>query len=310
MSIRPHGISLDYALMDVFAEQALEGNMLAIFTDARGLSDAQMQALARETNLAETTFILPADDPQRESSEGVRVRIFTTVEELPFAGHPTLGTATWLYRNHSVLQGAETITLALNAGPIKVRFRRPEPAEFPAPGDFATMAQLDPVMGKVLPEGDVAHALGLGAEDLDATLPPQIVSTGMPFCIVPLRSLEALGRLDIPQTLAQKFLHSVGAKFFYCLTRADASSGADFRARMQFYNGEDPATGSAAGCAISYLVSRQVVAADTPVLIEQGIEIGRPSRIHVTAGLQDGRPQGVFVGGRTIPVATGQFLLP
>ena len=97
---------LDYSVVDVFAERALEGNPLAVFHDARALSDDEMQALARETNLAETTFVLPADDPEEERVHGVRVRIFTTQEELPFAGHPTLGTASWLYLNHPVLRGA------------------------------------------------------------------------------------------------------------------------------------------------------------------------------------------------------------
>lgn len=314
MSTRPHGFKLDYALVDVFAERALEGNMLAIFTDARGLSDTQMQTLAREMNLSETTFILPADDPRMDFEMGVQVRIFTTREELAFAGHPTLGTASWIYRNHPALKGQETITLALKSGPIDVRFRRPEPSEFPAPGDFATMAQGEPWMGPELPPADIARALGLAVEDLDPTAPAQLVSTGITYCVVPLRSLDALERLAIPQALAEAYLKSVDAKFFYCIARAAGSavagSGADFRARMQFYNGEDPATGSAAGCAAAYLVGRQLAAAETTVMIEQGIEIGRRSRIHVKASLRDGRPHSVFVGGRTIPVAMGRFLLP
>ena len=106
---------LEYAVVDVFAERALEGNPLAIFTDARGLTDDEMQALARETNLAETVFILP-DTAEVEARDGVRVRIFTTEEELPFAGHPTLGTASWLYWNHAVLRGAEEVRLKLHVG--------------------------------------------------------------------------------------------------------------------------------------------------------------------------------------------------
>lgn len=314
MSTRSHGLTLDYALMDVFAERALEGNMLAIFTDARGFSDTQMQTLAQEMNLSETTFILPADDPRLDAETGVQVRIFTTREELAFAGHPTLGTASWLYRNHPILKGRETITLALKSGPIDVRFRRPEAGEFPAPGDFAIMAQGEPWMGPVLPAFDIARALGLAPGDLDPVAPAQLVSTGITYCVVALRSLDALERLAIPQALAETYLASVGAKFFYCITRAGgpraAGSGADFRARMQFYNGEDPATGSAAGCAAAYLVAQQLAGAETTIMIEQGIEIGRRSRIHVKASLRDGRPHSVFVGGRTIPVATGRFLLP
>src|ERR1700709_1129228 len=108
---------LDYSVLDVFAERPLEGNPLAVFHHGRGLPDADMQALARETNLSETTFVLPSEDPEQDRREGVRVRIFTTQEELPFAGHPTLGTASWLHGNHPALRGAEVVTLRLNVGP-------------------------------------------------------------------------------------------------------------------------------------------------------------------------------------------------
>src|SRR3981081_490975 len=118
----------DFAQVDVFAENPLEGNALAIFTDARGLSTEEMQSLARETNLCETTFVIPRE-PEVERERGVQVRIFTTQEELEFAGHPTLGTASWLYWNHPVLRGAEQITLDLRVGPIPVRFGRQTPKQ-------------------------------------------------------------------------------------------------------------------------------------------------------------------------------------
>lgn len=313
---------LPYALVDVFAERPLEGNMLAIFTDARGLTSDQMQALARETNLAETTFILPADDPAAELTEGVRVRIFTTQEELDFAGHPTLGTASWLYWNHPTLRGAETISLNLNAGKIPVRF---QPAQQGKPGVYGTMRQIDPIFTTVHDPAIIAPTLGLAVEDFDSRYPIQTVSTGMPFCIVPVRTMEALSRLEIPQAAAQAYLAQHGAKFFYCLTPLPQGSDADFHARMQFYNGEDPATGSASGCAISWLVQHGIVPSGQQVVIEQGIEIRRPSRLYVRAtkevtayrdvtaneiypkqqpGIFD-----VFVSGRTIPVASGHFFL-
>ncbi len=134
---------LNYSVLDVFAEWAFEGNALAVFHDARGLSDEEMQTLARETNLSETTFIFP-DEAETEACEGVRVRIFTTQEELPFAGHPTLGTATWLHLNHPTLSGAETIALRLNVGRIGVRFYARGEGEV---GVRATMVQKDPVFG-------------------------------------------------------------------------------------------------------------------------------------------------------------------
>jgi trans-2,3-dihydro-3-hydroxyanthranilate isomerase len=301
---------LDHAQVDVFAERPLEGNALAIFTDARGLSTAEMQALARETNLSETTFILPRE-PEIERERGVHVRIFLTTEEVPFAGHPTLGTASWLYWNHPVLRGAPQITLDLGVGPIPVRLIPPQPGES---GVFGTMKQNDPTFGEPINNREeravLAAALGLMPEDLDPNLPAQPVSTGMSFCIVPLRSIDVAARLRIPQQSARAHLDRIGAKYFHCITRANANSGVDWHARMQFDTGEDPATGSASGCTISYLVRHGVAASGQPIVIEQGIEILRPSRIHVSAALENNNVTKVFVGGRTILVASGRFFLP
>ena len=300
----------DFAQVDVFAENPLEGNALAIFTDARGLSSDEMQALARETNLSETTFIIPRA-PEVESERGVQVRIFLTTEEVPFAGHPTLGTASWLYCHHPIFHDAEQITLDLGIGRIPVRFTKPQSCE---QGIFGTMHQKDPIFGEIRysreDHNSIAAALGLTPDDLDPDLPAQVVSTGMSFCVVPLRSLDVAARLRISPLLARTYLDRIGTKFFYCITRASANSGADWHARMQFDRGEDPATGSASGCAISYLVRHGAVASGRPIIIEQGIEMLRPSRIHVSAVLEGGLVAKVFVGGRTISVANGRFFLP
>lgn len=298
--------TLDWAQVDVFAERALEGNQLAIYTDARGLSTEEMQALARETNLSETTFILPRA-PEVEQERGVHVRIFTVQEELMFAGHPTLGTASWLYWNHPVLRGAEQITLDLRVGPIPVRFVEPAAGE---QGVYGTMRQNDPVFGDTHDHATIAAALNFLPGDLDPEMPIQTVSTGMAFCIVPLRSLTVAQRLKIPQHSAQAYLDRSDAKFFHCIARADAASGADWHARMQFYNGEDPATGSASGCTIAYLVRHGFAASGQPVVLEQGVEMLRPSRIYVSAARSGEKVTDVFVGGRTIPVASGRFFMP
>jgi len=307
-SSRPSASSrtFDYALVDVFAERPLEGNPLAVFTDARGLSTGEMQAIARETNLSETTFIVPRP-PEVERERGVQVRIFTVAEELQFAGHPTLGTASWLYWNHASLRGAEQIMLDLRVGPIPVRFDAPGKEE---QGVFGTMKQNDPAFGEIHDRTALAEALGLAGDDLDPKLPAQTVSTGMAFCIVPLRSTQAAARLAIPQNKARAYLERSDAKFFHCITRADAGSGADWHARMQFYNGEDPATGSASGCAIAYLVRHGLAASGQTVVIEQGVEMHRPSRIHVSATIDGAQVSNGFVGGRTIPVAMGRLFLP
>lgn len=296
------GRTFDWAQVDVFAERPLEGNMLAIFTDATGLSDGEMQALARETNLSETTFILPST-AEEEREHGARVRIFTVDEELPFAGHPTLGTASWLWGNHPTWQGADEIRLRLNVGTVPVRFQKPAPGET---GVHGQMRQRDPQFGAIPERAAVAAACGVRQEDLHPDLPPQVVSTGLPFCVVPLVSLEALQRVQVQGTLAEPLLERIGAKFFYVMTR---TGNATWRARMPFKGSDDPATGSAAGCAISYLVHCGAVAPGAPQVIEQGVEVRRPSRIYVQAGNQDGKVTDAFVGGRTIPVATGRFTL-
>lgn len=297
---------LDYALLDVFAERSLAGNPLAVFTDARGLDSEVMQALARETNLSETTFILPRD-PDLERERGVQVRIFTTREELKFAGHPVLGTATWLHMHHPVMQAAENIALDLAIGRIEVSFSMKNSNKY---GIFATMRQNDPIFGQVHDRAEVAAVLNLSIEDLDPVLPVQTVSTGLPFCIVPLRSLGVARRLAIPSDVAMSYLKKSDARFFYCVCRADHASGADWHARMQFYGGEDPATGSASGCAAAYLVRHGALASGETAEVEQGVEIVRPSRIHIQASLRDGKIVDVLVGGRTILVATGRFFLP
>jgi trans-2,3-dihydro-3-hydroxyanthranilate isomerase len=297
--------NLDYTVLDVFAERALEGNPLAVFHDGSDLSTDQMQAIARETNLSETTFIIRSGpDACAPDDHAVRVRIFTTQEELPFAGHPTLGTATWLWLNDERLRGLETITLALTAGRIPVRFF----ADSTQHKTNAEMRQNDPVFHPSLDPAETAHALGLSAYDLLPGHAPQVISTGMAQCIVALRSVEVLSRLAVPQQIAAPWLASKGAKFAYCIAPTD--DPLHWRARMQFYGAEDPATGSAAGCAIAWLVSQSLVPVDQLVTITQGVEIFRPSELRVSASFEGGRTYDVRVGGSTIPVAQGRLFLP
>ena len=304
---------LGYSILDVFAERPLEGNPLAVVHDGRGLSDAQMQAIARETNLSETTFVLPADDPDQERRDGVRVRIFTTREELPFAGHPTLGTATWLHLHYGPTRGAEDLTLRLNVGPIRVQLKPDDTVER---GIYATMWQPDAVFGEVHPRPAVARVLGLAEEDLLEGTEPQTVSTGNPFCVVALKP-EALTRLAIPQAGASAWLREHRTRFFYCIAPESGRAGSGqgdaqpvWRARMQFYSGEDPATGSAAGCAIAWMVRHRWVESGVQVKLRQGIDMGRPSRLEVQAVRQGDRVGSITVSGSTIEVADGRFFLP
>jgi len=292
-----------YSILAVFAERPLEGNPLAVFHDAHALSGTEMQALARETNLAETAFILPCD-PETEQRDGVRVRIFTTAEELNFAGHPTLGTASVLRLAAPEVAVDNTIRLRLNVGTVPVRFR--------GEGLDGEMTQPDPAFGAELDRAEVARLLGLKADDLDPALAPQIVSTGTPFAIVVLRNLEPLGRLKVNQDEASPWLRGWGARWFYLLAPDPDQNQCptQWRARMQFNGGEDPATGSAAGCAISYLVARGAAPSGRSIHLRQGIEIGRPSDLHLAATLLDARVTDVRVGGSTVLVATGRLFLP
>ncbi len=291
----------EYRLCDVFTEKPLEGNQLAVFLDAGALTDGEMQALACETNLSETTFICRRDAAV-ERERGVRVRIFTKQEELPFAGHPTLGTAATIRSVFPEFAGAERVVLDLNAGQVPVVFGDAHSGRTTC----GEMTQPQPKFGSEHDPVLLAPVLGLEASDFDAKWRPQTVSTGMPFAIVILRSIEALGRLRLDAQASERYLSSSDAKFFY--TIAPEKTGL-WRARMQFYNGEDPATGSAAGCAISYLVKHGIVTAGERLHMRQGIEIGRPSDLYISANRLDSQVSEVRVGGSTVHVATGRFFL-
>jgi trans-2,3-dihydro-3-hydroxyanthranilate isomerase len=286
------------AQLDVFTSRPFEGNPLAVFPDGRGLSDREMQSVAREMNLSETTFILPRD-AEIERERGVRVRIFTVQEELPFAGHPTLGTAFFL-RGAS---GANEVVLELNMGKVPVHFE-----STPGQPAFAEMTHVDPVFGPMHDPEAVARAAGLAPGDLDSSLPVQTVSTGLQFTIVPLRSLEIAQRLRIDLDSCSAYLEKSGSgKFFYFVCRQTVDPSARLHARMLFYNGEDPATGSAAGCTAAWMVAYGVAQSDERVLIEQGIEAFRPSRIFVRAARLIDRVVNVRVGGNAVEVLRGEI---
>jgi trans-2,3-dihydro-3-hydroxyanthranilate isomerase len=278
---------LQIVQIDVFSSEPLKGNALAVVLDGRELSDSEMQAIARETNLSETTFILPRD-AATEQEHGIRVRIFTVAEELPFAGHPTLGTA-FVLRGTS---GAPEIKLDLNVGTVPVKFE-----ETPGSPSFGEMTQIPPEFKSVHDRKAVCDAVGLAVQDFDPDLPIETVSTGLAYTIVPVRSLPMLQKLRIDPGRAGRYLSDHDGKFFYFVSRGTVDPGARLHARMLFYGGEDPATGSAAGCAAAWMVAHGVAKPDERVLIEQGIEMQRPSRIFVRASKVDNRVVNVRVGG-------------
>ena len=286
--------------VDVFTDRVLTGNALAVIPDGRGLSTEQMQALARETNLSETTFILPGE-PAVEKARGVRVRIFTVQEELPFAGHPTLGTA-FVLREQS---GAAEVKLELNVGTVPVRFTQAESS----PLAFGEMTQKDPEFGPVHDAQAIAALTNLSASDFDPSAPIQTVSTGMPFTIAPLRSLRTLQGLRVDLPRASEYLSRSGGKFLYFVCPETVDPNARLHARMIFYNGEDPATGSAAGCCAAWMVAHDVAASDEQIMIEQGLEMHRPSSIFVRATKRDNQVINVRVGGNCVEVLRGEITL-
>lgn len=316
---------LAMAQWDVFSSRPLEGNSLAVFFDGRGLSDAEMQSIAKEMNLSETTFILRGDSAmghtEVERERGVRVRIFTVQEELPFAGHPTLGTAFALRAQ----TGAREIKLNLNVGTVPVRFddgvkdhaAKKDPGQASEQPAFAEMTQVDPRFGAVHSPEAVAQATGLRVEDFDDSLPIQTVSTGLPYTVTPLKSLAVTRNLCLDMNRAAEYLAKTDGKFFYFVTRETVDREARLHARMLFYNGEDPATGSAAGCAAAWMVAHSVAKPDEQVLIEQGLEMRRPSRIFVRASREhnlnhagdNNRIVNVRVGGHAVEVLRGEFFL-
>lgn len=288
-----------FVQLDVFTSRPLEGNQLAVFSDARGLSDEEMQKLARETNLSETTFILPRDK-ETERREGYQVRIFTVDEELPFAGHPTLGTA-WYLKQHTE---QNEIVLDLKVGKIPVRF---EPRDGLL---FGEMRQAEPVFGDAHPHAEVAKVLGVAETDLDESLPIQTVSTGMAFTMVPFRSLATLQKLKIGWSQMAPYLAKIGSPaFFYLVCRETIDPKATLHARMIFYNGEDPATGSAAGCCTAWAVQHGVLASDKQGLIEQGIETRRPSSIYIRATKTQHTVTNVRVGGNVVHLIDGKVTM-
>ena len=301
----------EFVQLDVFTQTALAGNPLAIFPDARGLNDAEMQALAREMNLSETTFILPRD-AATEARDGKRVRIFTVEQELPFAGHPTLGTALYLYASESNQKKPAEITLDLKAGKIPVRFTsNPENAgRNRVDGQvFGEMRQRDPEFGAALSREEVARVIGTAVDEISPEWPIQPVSTGLTFTIVPFRNQQTQSDLKFSYAEASEFLKNSGANFFYFLCPERREGRLEARARMFFYGGEDPATGSAAGCAASWMVQHGVAKSDEQVLIRQGIECRRPSDIYVRATREGQRVTNVRVGGYAVEVLRGTVVL-
>jgi trans-2,3-dihydro-3-hydroxyanthranilate isomerase len=295
-----------FVQIGVFTSKRLQGNPLVVFTDARAMSDADMLNIAREVNLQESTFVLPRPIAV-ERELGIKVRIFTPHEEIPFAGHPTLGTAMVL-RNRLVDESsgaaaASKIVLDLKVGRIPVTFARDLEGQV-----FGEMQQVDPFFGKIHDRIAVATLLGVKPTDISDAAPIQTVSTGLPFTIVILNSLGALKALRPRQDEIHAYCGAESAGFYY-VTRDTRDATVGLRARAMDSLGEDPATGSAAGCTASHLVHYGLQKAGESLHIQQGAEMGRLSHLYASAETHGEKITNVRVGGHAVEVAQGEYTL-
>jgi trans-2,3-dihydro-3-hydroxyanthranilate isomerase len=293
--------SLPFYIVDVFAETKYAGNQLAVFTNAEALSSAEMQQLAKEVNYSETTFIL-SSEPR---SGGYDVRIFTPAKELPFAGHPTLGTA-FVLQHEMIKQPIATIALNLEIGQIPVSiFYKNDRA------DVLWMEQRSPVFGETFAAEAIAPILNLNITDIDTNFPIQDVSTGVPFIIVPLKTRHALKRIKVNKERYFALIANTNAKeiLVFCPETKRRENQLSVRVFADSLGiPEDPATGSANGCLAGYLVQYSYLKKPfIDLRVEQGDEIGRPSLLLLKATKTADNIQ-VSVGGQVMLVACGEFV--
>jgi trans-2,3-dihydro-3-hydroxyanthranilate isomerase len=296
-----------FILVDVFTSRPFGGNQLAVFTDAAALSTSEMQELAHEMNFSESTFVMPP-----EPSGARRVRIFTPTREMPMAGHPTVGTA-WVLasRGEIALDSASVdATLNLGIGPVTVTVE-----SIGGKPDFVWMAHRETEFGAKRTDRErFAEALGIAASDIRDELPIQIVSTGVPFSFVPLRSLNALARCAPSAAALTTLLKSGGQEPLIYVFVVNERGEFSARSRMfapQFGVAEDPATGSAAAPFGAYAATYGLIkpAPKASFLIQQGVEMGRPSEIRVEVARNDSGAFAIRIGGRCAIVGEGSMFL-
>ena len=297
-----------FVQVDVFTERVFGGNPLAVVFEAAGLSDVEMQAIAREMNCSETTFLLPPTRPDCAA----RVRIFTPARELPFAGHPTIGTAWVLATGQLLPPNTHRFNLEEGIGPVEVTLEG-EPAQ----PSLLWMRHGEARFGPELTNRDgFARALGLAESDLLAGAPIRTGSTGSTFLYIPLRDREVVDRalLDVPAMLAAQGEGPKVGVFVFAPDSDPAAGRVYSRMFAPHTSGipEDPATGSASGPLGAYLVERGLVTpADTvDIVSEQGTRMGRPSFIRIRVGMAAGRVSEILVGGSVVPVIEGRLRVP
>ncbi|MDP2957502.1 MAG: PhzF family phenazine biosynthesis protein [Longimicrobiales bacterium] len=301
-------MDLPFVTLDVFTDRTFGGNPLGVFPDAAHLPTGLMQRVAREMNLSESVFLGPP-----ESSGDARVRIFTPGIEVPFAGHPTVGTAIWLASllDDAPAEGTRTLVLEENVGPVPVdvRFDDGEPV-------FArfTTAVLPEHRPSPVADAELARLVGLEASDLHPALRPEMVSCGLPFYVIPIASLDAIRRAALDTALWQRLVAPLWADHVYLICMQTEGKSVDVHVRMFAPAAgvpEDPATGSAAAALGGYLSKADGCEAGTlHWTVEQGLEIGRPSVLQVEADRSQGATSAVRVGGSAVFVSRGVMSVP
>jgi trans-2,3-dihydro-3-hydroxyanthranilate isomerase len=288
---------LPYYIVDVFAERKYAGNQLAVFRNAKEIASDEMQQIAREINYSETTFILSDE----QDNGGFDVRIFTPKEEVPFAGHPTIGTAHIIH--DEILQGnAENVVLNLKVGQIPVTWSQ---------DGYLWMRQIQPIFGQQHQPEVLANILNLDVSDIDERFPVEEVSTGLPFFMVPLRNMTALKKAKVDKEKCFALMKSTVAKgvLLFCPETHEPQNDISVRVFVDYYGvPEDPATGSGNGCLAGYLVKHRYFGEDkVNIRSEQGYEIERPSLLLLKAE-ESGSGISISVGGKSIIIAQGEFL--
>ncbi|MDY6765229.1 MAG: PhzF family phenazine biosynthesis protein [Halobacteria archaeon] len=286
-----------FEIVDVFAQRKYAGNQLAVVHDADKLTDNEMQQIAQEMNYSETTFI----EGREKKKGGYDVRIFTPEAEIPFAGHPTLGTAYVIRRAYDE---GDKITLNLGVGQIPVEI------EERSGRNVLWMEQKSPTFGSEHDAEDLANVLGLNTSDINTEYPIQEVSTGLPTIVVPLRSLDAVKRAEVNRKEYYDLVEKTEAKLIlvFCDETYDEKNDLNVRVFADYYGvPEDPATGSSNGCLAGYLSEYGFLGGhEVDVRVEQGLEINRPSLLYLRA--RKGDEVEVNVGGSVIPVAEGNLI--
>jgi trans-2,3-dihydro-3-hydroxyanthranilate isomerase len=288
---------LTFYIVDVFTDKKYTGNQLAVFRGAGELPSEEMQNIAREINFSETSFILSDE----QNNGGYNVRIFTPKEEIPFAGHPTIGTAHIIH--NKILQGkVKNVVLNLKVGQIPVTFSQ---------DGYSWMKQIQPIFGQQHKPKILANILGLDVPEIDERFPIQEVSTGLPFFIVPLKNIVTLKKVKVNKEMYFDLIKNTVAKgvLVFCPETHEPQNNISVRVFVDYYGvPEDPATGSGNGCLAGYLVKHQYFGHDIiNIRSEQGYEIGRPSLLLLKAEQKDANIN-ISVGGKSIVIAHGEFV--